>query len=427
MYAQGGGLQKYMELPSYRYSLRLSRHRRVFIWRLSTGALAVLLIMSIFFGIAANHKQLPKLRQDLFEIPGLPAEAIQLPWPNTGQAAIGTADSGVLASSMPAEAVVPIASVAKVVTALAVMHQKPFAAGQTGATLKLDNVDTGYYDNYVAIGGSVTTVNYGEEISEYDALQALLLPSSNNMADSLARWAFGSLDAFSSYSNAMLKTFGLTKTHIEDASGFSPLTVGTPSELVILGQKLLSNEVLRDIVAKKDASIPVAGTITNVNNLLSDPAIIGIKTGNTDAAGGCLLFAAKHTVAPEHEVTIIGAITGSASISAVFNESATLLNASYAGFGQREIIKAGTIVGHYNSAWGNQVDIVANQSLTTYGWKGNSLKPVINLEDLTTLPKSGKEVGVMNVANGIHNLSVRLSSKNSMPPPTFTWRIRHYF
>jgi D-alanyl-D-alanine carboxypeptidase (penicillin-binding protein 5/6) len=44
-------------------------------------------------------------------------------------------------------------------------------------------------------------VQLGEELSEYQALQALLLPSANNIAETLARWAFGSIDAYNAYAN----------------------------------------------------------------------------------------------------------------------------------------------------------------------------------------------------------------------------------
>ncbi len=417
-----------MEIPNYRYNIQQARRKRTLIKRLLASGLALLIFGTVgLYSYAALRKSLPVVTFSAKPPLALGAEAVNLPWPTQGQAAIGTSDSGVLAVSSADAASVPIASVAKVITALAVMRQKPFAAGQPGGTLKLDDQDVSFYNEYIAKGGSVTPVNFGQELSEYDAMQALLLPSSNNMADSLVKWAFGSMDAYKAYANAMLKDYGLTHSSVDDASGFSPQTVSTASELVILGRKLLGNDVLASIVAKRETTIPIAGTIQNVNRLLADPSVIGIKTGNTDEAGGCLLFAAKHTVDANHEVTIIGAIAGSASITAVFTESAALLQAVKVGFGVREIVKAGTVVGTYTSAWGGVSDVVASETLQDYGWKGSDIKLEINPDTLNSPKKSGQEVGQLKTLSNNYTLSVPLKLKANLPAPSISWRLSHYF
>jgi D-alanyl-D-alanine carboxypeptidase (penicillin-binding protein 5/6) len=149
--------------------------------------------------------------------------AITLPWPANAQAALGAQDYGVLETHNTATPV-PIASVAKVITALAILQKKPLALGAQGPTLTLDATDVASYNSYVAQGGSNTKVAEGETISEYQALQALLIPSSNNMADSLVRWAFGSPSAYVTYADQMLKGGGLTKTVVGDSSGFGDTT-----------------------------------------------------------------------------------------------------------------------------------------------------------------------------------------------------------
>src|SRR5487761_1565433 len=81
-------------------------------------------------------------------------QAIALPWPAAGQAALGAQGYGLLASHNTA-APVPIASIAKVITALAVLKQKPLATGSQGPTITLDSTDVGFFNYYYLKDGSV--------------------------------------------------------------------------------------------------------------------------------------------------------------------------------------------------------------------------------------------------------------------------------
>jgi D-alanyl-D-alanine carboxypeptidase len=110
-----------------------------------------------------------------------------LPWPPYGQSAIGAEGFGVLASSGEQKPA-PIASVAKVMTAYSVLKQKPLKPGQQGPIISISDQDVLTYNDYYSKGGSVAKVVPGEKISEYQALQALMLPSANNFADTLAIW-----------------------------------------------------------------------------------------------------------------------------------------------------------------------------------------------------------------------------------------------
>ncbi|MDQ6744150.1 MAG: D-alanyl-D-alanine carboxypeptidase, partial [Candidatus Dormibacteraeota bacterium] len=116
-----------------------------------------------------------------------------LPWPDRGQGAVGAQGSGVLAATAGARPE-PIASVAKVMTALVVLEEKPLQTGQQGPALTVTAADVAEYQQAQANGESVVPVQAGEQLSEYQALQGLLIPSGNNIAQLLARWASGSID-----------------------------------------------------------------------------------------------------------------------------------------------------------------------------------------------------------------------------------------
>ena len=134
----------------------------------------------------------------------------------------------------------PTASTAKMILGLTIMQAKPFALGESGENITIDENFYQIYVDYLASGGSVSKVSVGEEISEYDALMSVFLPSSNNMADTLAIWAFGSLENYHNYAAKMLEDWGISNTTIGiDASGFDASTTSTAadlakSELIIL-------------------------------------------------------------------------------------------------------------------------------------------------------------------------------------------------
>jgi D-alanyl-D-alanine carboxypeptidase (penicillin-binding protein 5/6) len=136
----------------------------------------------------------------------------------------------------------------------------------------------------------------GEAISERHALEALLLPSADNMAWILARWDAGSQAAFTARMNAAARRLGMTGTSYTDASGLDSSTVSTAADQVRLGTAAMHVTALAAITAMPTAVVPVAGTIRNTNTLLGQDGIAGLKTGSTQAAGGCLLVAAWQEV-----------------------------------------------------------------------------------------------------------------------------------
>src|SRR5438132_3695400 len=96
--------------------------------------------------------------------------------------------------------------------------------------------------------------------------------------------------------NTRVAALGMSATHYVDVSGFSPLSVSTPSDLVTLARTAMRQPAFADIVAQPQAALPVAGVVHNLDTLLGQSGVVGIKTGHTDAAGGCFVVAADLTV-----------------------------------------------------------------------------------------------------------------------------------
>lgn len=346
---------------------------------------------------------------------------IQLPWPSYGQAAFGAVGFGVLEQNNTDQAV-PIASIAKAITALAILEEKPLKPNQTGPSLTITEADVQLYREYLAKNGSVVPFNAGQQISQYQALQAMLLPSANNVADTTASWAFGSIENYVKYANFFVKKIGMDQTTVADASGFSPKTVSTAEDLVALGEAVLKNPVLAEIVNQSEAVLPGVGPVTNVNWLLGQDGILGIKTGNTNEAGGCYLFGAKRTVAGE-SVTVIGAILGAPTRNVAMEDSRKLALASVAGFELVTAVQENQVVGRYELPWGGNVEAKTADELKVLNWRGDALAASTDLPSLTVPKTRSSNVGSVKAGFGNNAKSTAIVLSEPAPTPSLMWRI----
>jgi D-alanyl-D-alanine carboxypeptidase (penicillin-binding protein 5/6) len=346
---------------------------------------------------------------------------VALPWPAYGQAAVGAEGFGVLdthGEQKPA----PIASVAKVMTAYSVLKQMPLKVGEQGPTISITDQDVLSYNDYYAKGGSTARVAPGEKISEYQALQALMLPSANNFADTLATWSFGSLDKYILYANNQAKELGLKDTHISDASGFSPQTLSSAHDLVLLGQAVLKDPVLVEIVNQKLATIPEAGIVRNVNWLLGTDNVNGIKTGNTDEALGCFLFSSERNIGGQ-KVTLIGAIMGAPELNKAITDSRPVINAVDKGFETVNAVKAGQAIGYYQQPWGGKVEAVAKKDLSFFLWKGQTVNLSAKTNPIKVPQEKGATVGVVSGKTATKSANTDVVLAQPIEKPSWKWRI----
>jgi len=213
-------------------------------------------------------------------------------WPVSGQAAVVlTGQSQIHAG--PNQHAAPIASVAKVMTAYLVLRDHPLRPGEDGPTITLTAADVADTYGRREQQESVVPVAIGEQLNERQALQALLLPSANNIAAVLARWDAGSENRFVARMNATARSLGMAHTSYTDPSGYDDATVSTAAAQVRIVERAMRLPVFANIVATPSATLPVAGTVHNTNTLLGHDGFVGVKTGSDDAAGGCFAFRAS--------------------------------------------------------------------------------------------------------------------------------------
>jgi D-alanyl-D-alanine carboxypeptidase (penicillin-binding protein 5/6) len=228
-------------------------------------------------------------------------------WPAYGQAAVQIGQSPIEAG--PNEHAAPIASVAKVMTAYLVLRDHPLQPGQRGPTITLTYADVADTDGRAQRDESVVPVAAGEQLTELQALQALLLPSANNIAAVLARWDAGSEGRFVARMNATARSLGMTNTRYTDPSGYDDATVSTAADQVRIVDRAMRLPVFASTVAMPSATLPVASTVHNTNRLLGYDGFVGVKTGSDTAAGGCFAFRAIRWIDGKR-TTITGVVLG---------------------------------------------------------------------------------------------------------------------
>jgi D-alanyl-D-alanine carboxypeptidase (penicillin-binding protein 5/6) len=397
--------------------------------RRSRRLILLILIALILIGLyvyIALFFPLPKLSPTVSYQPASPTIS-DLTWPSVGEAAVGVYETNIIDTN-GSQKPVPTASTAKLLTALSILKIKPLQVGQQGPLITLGPTDVAIYNKYVSEDGSVVPVVSGEQISEYEVLEAMMLPSANNMADSLANWAFGSLSAYSTYANTYAKQLGLNSTHIgSDASGFNPSTTSTPADLVRLGEDALKNPILAQIVSQKTAAgIPVVGTIKNVNQLIGMDNIDGIKTGNSDQAGGVFISSSTTEVGGK-QVTLVTALANAPTLYDATYDSLPLITSAQKNFADVNSIDADSIVGSYTMPWGGSVAAIAQKTVTTESWKGTTVGVNLKLNKILTTTQAHQVIGSVIVQKTpfTSQQSTTITLESAIPKPPIWWRLIH--
>jgi D-alanyl-D-alanine carboxypeptidase (penicillin-binding protein 5/6) len=390
-------------------------------------ARVALLLGVLLFAVGAwNYlRPLPAVAATSFRAASTPigGNAPTLPWPNVGSAAVGASGLGLIATDgglSPA----PAASVAKVMTALVVLGDKPLSMGDAGPVLIITDLDVATYVRDAAEQQSVVRVAAGEQLSEFQALQALLIPSGNNIAETLARWDAGSVAAFVTKMNQRATALHLTHTTFADPAGVSTQTVSTPADLVALGMAAMQQNVLAQVVGLPQATLPVAGTVYNVNSVLGQSGIIGIKTGSGLSLGANFLFAAAATVDGQ-PVTLYGCVMGQPTLEEAFTAAEALIGAMRPALSVRKVIARNDVAGDYETPWGTHSDLVSTMDVSLVEWPGMILRqrldaPAVALD--ATVP-SGASEGKLHIVLGDQQVDVPLITGGSLDPPGLWWRV----
>jgi D-alanyl-D-alanine carboxypeptidase (penicillin-binding protein 5/6) len=395
------------------------------------GLAALILIIGAGVQLARG---VPPARASV-SLPGdmaLPGQPAALPWPAQGAAALevqGIADLG----GVNTGEVRPLASVTKLVTALVLLKDHPLALGQQGPSFTVTPAEAATYPADIAQDESVVRVAAGEQLTELQGLEAMLIPSADNVARFMAAWDAGSESAFVADMNAQARSLGLRHTHLTDPSGLDAGSVGTASDMLRLAEAVMAQPVLRRIVAMPQVTLPVAGTVYNYDSALGHDGIIGIKTGSTVPAGGNFVFAAtRHWHG--RAMTVIGAVLGAAGthpLASALSISERLSTAALSDVTQSSVLGPGKTVVRVSTAWGASARAITAGSASFIGVPGTKVQ--VRFQALTGLSEAdlsrwhpGEKIGVIHLSAGQQSASVPVLATGRVRGAPLSWRLSHF-
>jgi len=350
--------------------------------------------------------------------------------PGYGGWAIGDADTEVIYASRNVDDVRPIASIAKVVTALVVLQEHPIAEGEQGATLTLTAADAALVGRYQAINGTTAPARAGQSISQRQVIELMMVHSANNYAETLAVWAFGSVEAYVEAANAWIAAQGIENLTITDTTGFSTSNAGSPRALLRLARLAVNDPVVSAASALPSVTVPGVGTFENRNLALGDGGVTGLKTGTLRVAGSSLLFSAERMIdaavdaLPETEgaVGLVGVALGGPDHPTIANDLDDLLDSVVDDFHVITLGEPGAVVARYVTQWGDTAELVVTESEQRLVWGELStvaFAPAPVLQPGTDPPAAGELI----VRWGDESVALTLEWRGELEGPPLEWRM----
>ena len=308
------------------------------------------------------------------------------------------------------------ASTTKIMTAILVLENMSL-----NTTLTAD-------DEVASVSGSALKMRVGEKINAKDALYCMLIGSCNDIAVLFAKAISGSVEDFAKLMNEKAAELGCQNTNFVNPSGLHEEDhYSTAYDLALITRYAMQNEVFRDAVQTAEFKYTRGGgalkpgseeTITNTNWLLYDETrsmyvgntrrfakyegCIGIKTGSTSYAKGCLIAAA--TKGNTTIMTIVlhsdGATSGSYE---KFVDSIKLLDWAFENYRTLAVMRMNTEVGTLKVKKGefNKVNaVLASDVYATLevGQPDSSITTEVTLDDAVKAPFSrGTPCGKLDV------------------------------
>ncbi|MFI4924612.1 MAG: D-alanyl-D-alanine carboxypeptidase family protein [Vicinamibacteria bacterium] len=267
--------------------------------------------------------------------------------------------------------------------------------------------------------GSRMFIEPRKSVSVDELAHGMIVVSGNDASIALAELVGGSEAAFVDKMNAEAKRLGMLNTQFTNVTGLSdPKHWSTAGDLA-----KLANAVIRDypeyypLYALREYRYNKI-TQPNRNRLLwTDPYVDGMKTGHTDAAGWCLVAAAKRG-----ERRLLSVVLGASSDAARAAESQKLLNFGFQAYDTVQLYQSGKPVAALKVWKGAEREVgagfLADRYLTLPRGRAGDLKLTLEaLEPLVAPVARGQHVGVVKISlDGGQVAAFPLIALDDVPP-----------
>jgi len=275
-------------------------------------------------------------------------------------------------------------------------HQKLAMASTTKIMTCILAIETCDLDKTIAINpaasgieGSSIWLSPNEKITINDLLYGLMLSSGNDAAEALAYEIAGSIEEFAALMNKKAKQIGANNTNFENPHGLPNSNHYTTAyDLALISAYAMQNPTFVNVVSTQYKTISwEAGdydrSLKNKNALLWDyENANGIKTGYTDAAGRCVVTAAKR-----EDMQLVTVVLND---SDMFVDSMNILDYGFNNYGIENLITKDHIYGTIMVEDGVEelVDVYADDGVSYPLKKGEEMKITtrIVLDDSTLAP-----------------------------------------
>ena len=251
-------------------------------------------------------------------------------------------------------------------------------------------------------GGSRMFIEPNMEVTVEDLIRGMVIQSGNDASVALAERVAGSEEAFASLMNHYAELLGMANTNFTNSTGLpDPEHYTTARDIAIL-----SAATIRDFPDYYPWYSEKEFTFNNIrqhnrNTLLwRDPAIDGLKTGHTEAAGYCLASSAKRD-----GMRLVSAVMGSSSESSRASETQTLLNYGFRFFETVQLYEAGQELAPARVWKGMVEEVMVGLTdpvfVTIPRGRYDDLEAQVQIEPQLSAPlEAGTVVGTINVQLG---------------------------
>lgn len=197
-------------------------------------------------------------------------------------------DTNQVLFSKNSEAVLPIASITKLMTALIV----------TEAELPLNETLRVSQDDIDTEKGSHSRLAVGTSLSRGEMLHLALMSSENRAANALGRHYPGGMPAFVEAMNQRAQQLGMHDTRYVEPTGLSSNNRSSAHDLALLVKAAFTHPIIRELSTSLETRVAVGKQslqFRNTNGLVRNPVWeIGLqKTGYISEAGRCVVMQAE--------------------------------------------------------------------------------------------------------------------------------------
>lgn len=177
------------------------------------------------------------------------------------------------------------------------LHALPLEPGQTGPCEVVNTGDVGIYRYDVKSGQSTAKIVLGMTLCENVLLRGVLVHSAGDYAELLVMLTGMHEPTFVATMNHDARALGLNHTHYVDVTGISSADVSNAKDQASLAADLMMNEkIVRSIVELPKVTLPVAGVVQSFTPYVGQGGVVGVKSGFTNAAGGCDVMAVQYRI-----------------------------------------------------------------------------------------------------------------------------------